>query len=72
MRTDTAIRKRAAVTDGETAGAVADSMDVRRGIMERIHSGAITLAQGQAELAAIKRGAKRNGQITRAQAFARG
>jgi hypothetical protein len=55
--------------DAEAQGRVADSMEVRIAIVERIKRGEITLEQGQAELARIKRGAKRNGQITRNQAF---
>jgi hypothetical protein len=53
----------------EAAGNVADSMDVRIAIVERIESGEITLEQGQRELAAIKRRAKATGKITRNQAF---
>lgn len=56
----------------EAAGNVADSMDVRLAIVERISSGAITLEQGQAELKRIKAGAAKAGKITRAQAYSRG
>lgn len=56
----------------EAAGNVADSMEVRLAIVERISSGEITLAQGQAELKKIKAGAKKAGQITRSQAYSRG
>ena len=40
----------------------ADNMAVRLGIMAEIKSGKITLAQGQAELAAIQRQARRDGK----------
>jgi hypothetical protein len=53
----------------EAGGRVADSMDVRLALMARVHAGEITLEAAQKELAAIKRGAKRNGLITRNQAF---
>lgn len=53
----------------EAAGNVADSMEVRIAIMERIKAGEITLEEGQKELARIKRTAKAAGKITRNQAF---
>lgn len=53
----------------EADGRVADSMDIRLALMERVHSGEITLEAAQAELARIKRNAKREGKITRNQAF---
>ena len=53
----------------EAEGRVADSMEVRTALMGRVHSGEITLQEAQAELARIKRNAKRNGQITRNQAW---
>lgn len=53
----------------EAAGNVADSMEVRIAIVERIKSGEITFAEGQRELARIKGGAKAAGKITRNQAF---
>lgn len=53
----------------EAEGAVADSMDVRLALMARVHSGEITLLEAQAQLKRIKSGAKKNGQITRNQAF---
>ena len=66
------MQKREAVKDAESAGQVADSMDVRLALMARVHSGEITLQQAQAELAKIKRGAKAAGKVTRAQAFRNG
>src|SRR5687768_15007588 len=45
-----AAARRDRVKAREAEGAVADSMEVRRAIVERIHAGEITLEQGQAEL----------------------
>jgi hypothetical protein len=53
----------------EAEGVVADSMDVRRALMARVHAGEITLETAQAELKRIKGTAKKNGQITRNQAY---
>lgn len=64
--------KRRALKSAEAAGEVADSMDVRRSLMARVHAGQITLAQAQAELKRIQAGAKRDGKVTRAQAFSAG
>lgn len=64
--------KRDAVKSAEAVGQVADSMDVRKALMERVYSGEITLEHAQAELKKIKRGAKAAGQVTRAQAYSRG
>lgn len=55
--------------DAEGQGVVADSMEFRLELMERVRSGEITLAESQAELARVKRNAKKNGQVTRNQAF---
>lgn len=71
-RFDAALDKRDAVKTAEAAGQVADSMDVRLALMDRVHRGEITLAQAQAELKKIKSGAKKAGKVTRAQAFSRG
>lgn len=60
--------RRAAVKQAEADGKVADSMEVRMALMQRVHDGEITLEEAQSELARIKRGAKANGQITRDQA----
>lgn len=69
---DTHRRKRAAMKADETAGVVADSMEVRIALMNRVHAGEITLEAAQAELAKIKRAAKSKGLITRNQSFIRG
>jgi len=69
---EAAIDKRRAVKTAEAAGQIADSMEVRKGLIERIQSGEITLQDAQSELAKIKRTANRQGKLTRAQAFSRG
>lgn len=69
---EASIEKREAVKTAEAAGSVADSMAVRLALMARVHSGEITLADAQAELKRIQRGAKASGKVTRAQAFNRG
>lgn len=53
----------------EAEGVVADSMDVRRDLMTRVHAGEITLEAAQAELKRIQRREKANGKITRNQAY---
>lgn len=58
-----------ALKEADTSGQVADSMEVRKALMDRVHKGEITLEQAQAELAKIKRGAKAAGKVTRSQAF---
>jgi hypothetical protein len=63
--------KRRAVLAAEAAGEVADSHAVRIAIVERMNRGEITLEQAQAELRAIKRGARRAGKVTRAQVWRR-
>ncbi len=64
--------KRDTLKTAEAAGQVADSMDVRLALMDRVDKGEITLEQAQAELKKIKSGAKRSGKVTRSQAFSRG
>jgi hypothetical protein len=64
--------KRRAMNKAEEAGQVADSMEVRHQLLEKVRKGEATLEQVQAELKKIKRNAKQNGQITRSQAFSRG
>ena len=57
------------VRDAESKGLVADSMAARISIVERMNRGEITLEQAQKEIALLKRNAKKNGQVTRNQAF---
>lgn len=61
-----------AVKGAEADGKVADSMDVRLGLIAKMDAGEMTLEQVQAELKRIKRNAGKNGQITRARAYQRG
>ena len=58
-----------AIRSAESSGEVADSMDVRKALMQRVHTGEITLAEAQAQLKKIKRGASKAGQTTRAKVF---
>ena len=53
----------------EQEGRVADSMEVRKDLIKRFKSGKITFDAMQAELKKVKREAKKNGQITRNQAY---
>jgi uncharacterized membrane protein YjjP (DUF1212 family) len=71
-RFEAAMERKRAQHAAETSGQVADSMDVRRAIMVRVHSGEITLEQAQAELKKIQRNAKSAGLKTRAQVFNEG
>ena len=65
------LEKRNAVKEAEKNGMVADSLDVRMGLMKQVHSGEKTLKEVQAELAKIKRDAKKNSKQTRNQVFIR-
>lgn len=56
----------------EVAGDVADSMDVRLALIARVKAGEITMAEAQAQLSKIRRGAKAAGKVTRANAYQRG
>jgi len=71
-RFEAGMDKRAAVNQAESDGVVADSMEVRLALMEQVKSGEKTLEEVQAELKKIKRLAKKNGMVTRPQAFNRG
>lgn len=64
--------KQQAIKKAESEGKVADSLEVRVALIERMNKGELTLAQVQAELKRIKRGAKKAGLITRTEAFRRG
>ncbi len=65
-------RKLDAVKEAETQGTVADSMAARLALIKRMDAGEITLEEAQAEIARLKRTAKRSGLITRDQAYRRG
>ena len=60
---------RKALSAAETSGEVADSKVIRLALMAQFHNGEKTLDQVQSELAKIKRGAKKNGKVTRDQAY---
>lgn len=62
-------RKHDAIKNAEAEGNVADSMEYRMALMERVHKGEITLEQAQADLKRIKRDAKKNGLTTRNSVF---
>jgi hypothetical protein len=64
--------KRAALRTAEESGKIADSMEVRESLIIRMQAGELTLEQVQDELKKIKRNAKKNGMITRSQAWSRG
>ena len=71
-RFEASLDKRQNLKQCEANGEVADSLDVRMALMEKVTSGECTLKEVQAELKKIKRNAKKNGKITRTQAFTRG
>jgi len=71
-RFEARLDKRQNLKQCEANGEVADSLDVRMALMEKVHSGECTLEEIQTELKKIKRNAKKNGKITRTQAFTRG
>lgn len=66
---EASVDKKRAQKAAEASGLVADSGEVRRALMARVHDGEISLAQAQTELKRIQRGAKGAGKLTRAQAF---
>lgn len=61
--------QKAALKQAEADDRVADSMEVRLALMERVRNGEITLEAAQTELKRIKRDAKAAGKVTRSQAF---
>jgi hypothetical protein len=69
---ESVLRKRTAIQQAEKEGSIADSQEVRIELMRKLSSGEMTLAEVQAELKKIKRGAKKAGKITRSQAWNRG
>ena len=64
--------KRQNVIANEKAGNIADTTEIRMALMEKVRTGECTLEEVQAELKKIKRDAKKNGKITKSQAFNRG
>lgn len=68
-RMDRIHESKQALKKAESEGRVADSMDVRMALVARLKAGEITIEQMQDELKAIKRNAKKNGMVTRTQAY---
>lgn len=60
---------RRAMKAAEQRGEVADSMEVRRAIVDRMTRGEITLEEGQRELARIKAAGRRAGKAIRSDFF---
>jgi hypothetical protein len=60
------------IKDAELKGIVADSLAVRKAMLEKVHAGQITLEEAQRQLKKIKSTAKSNGLITRDEAYKRG
>lgn len=58
-------RRSQALKTAEGKGDVADSMKVRHALMERVRAGEITLQEAQAELAGLKKQARKDGQLIR-------
>jgi uncharacterized protein YaaN involved in tellurite resistance len=71
-RWEASFDKRKEMQRAEESGEVADSMEYRTKLMERVHAGELSLEEAQTELKKVKRNAKKNGLVTRSQAFSRG
>lgn len=69
---EASIDKRRAVNAAEDAGLIADSMEVRTALLQRVKSGELTLAEAQQELKRIKRAAPKNGLLARNKAWRMG
>ncbi|HHH6630526.1 TPA: hypothetical protein ACP2SW_000472 [Escherichia coli] len=69
---DARLDKRVNIEKLEEQGLIADSMEVRRSLIERVMRGEITPEQSREELKRIQRNAKRNGLKTRNQAWREG
>lgn len=68
-RYDASIEKRAYVDKCESQGILADSMDVRIALVQKVKSGECTLDEMKSELKRIKRDAAKNGMTTRSKAY---
>ena len=69
---EASIEKRQYVKQADASGQIADSMDLRRALMAKVHSGEITLPEAQQQLKKIQSGAAAKGLMTRAQAYNEG
>ena len=58
-----------ALDQAEKDNIVADSIEYRKALMQKVDDGEITLEQAQKELKSVKRNAKKKGLITRNQAY---
>ncbi len=65
-------RKLDALKTAEDQGLVADSMEYRKSLIEKLHAGIITLDELQSELKKTKRNAKKNGLKTRNMIYREG
>lgn len=69
---DARLDKRVNIEKLEEQGLIADSMEVRKSLVERVMRGEITPEKSREELKRIQRNAKRNGLKTRNQAWREG
>lgn len=69
---DARLDKRVNIEKLEEQGLIADSMEIRKSLVERVMRGEITPEQSREELKRIQRNAKRNGLKTRNQAWREG
>ncbi|MEG8135576.1 hypothetical protein [Escherichia marmotae] len=69
---DARLDKRVNIEKLEEQGLIADSMEVRKSLVERVMRGEITPEQSREELKRIQRNAKKNGLKTRNQAWREG
>lgn len=69
---DARLDKRVNIEKLEEQGLIADSIEVRKSLVERVMRGEITPEQSREELKRIQRNAKRNGLKTRNQAWREG
>ncbi|HFI2181371.1 hypothetical protein [Enterobacter roggenkampii] len=69
---DARLDKRVNIEKLEEQGLIADSMEVRKSLVERVMKGEITPEQSREELKRIQRNATRNGLKTRNQAWREG
>ena len=69
---DARLDKRVNIEKLEEQCLIADSMEVRKSLVERVMRGEITPEQSREELKRIQRNAKRNGLKTRNQAWREG
>jgi hypothetical protein len=69
---EASIDKRRFVNEADKSGQIADSMEVRKALMARVHSGEISMKEAQRQLKQIQNGAAAKGLMTRAQAYNEG